>query len=302
MRKLPLLFTTLLCSSLAFAQESEEALDTSAPETEAVEEAAAPAEEAAGEMESAATEEAAPAEEAAPVEEAAASEESAPAEESAPVEEAAVEESAPVEEAAAEPAPEEAPKKEFASTAPSSVPAAVVDAPATLSAEKQLEVAEANMDNLAENLESTLMGKDDAPLAVSGFMAFRVKDFRYPEASALLASDKARTSVDAIFKANIVAMPNSYMTLWTNLTFPFDLSGFFSNQLGSQPTGVPTSNERVLFDVRCLCHCRRRHLGELLSAHHVGTRDYAPLWLGVRNLRRRKDCEHLLQGKGVQAG
>ena len=248
MRKLPLLFTTLLCSSLAFAQESEDALDTSAPETEAVEEAAAPAEEAAGEMESAATEEAAPAEEAAPVEEAAASEESAPAEESAPVEEAAVEESAPVEEAAAEPAPEEAPKKEFASTAPSSVPAAVVDAPATLSAEKQLEVAEANMDNLAENLESTLMGKDDAPLAVSGFMAFRLKDFRYPKASELFASDKARTSVDAIFKANIVAMPNSYMTLWTNLTFPFDLSGFFSNQLGSQPTGVPTSNERVLFD------------------------------------------------------
>ena len=248
MRKLPLLFTTLLCSSLAFAQESEDALDASAPETEAVEETVAPAEEASSEMESAATEEAAPAEEAAPVEEAAAPEESAPAEEAAPVEEAAVEESAPVEEAAAEPAPEEAPKKEFASAAPASVPAAVVDAPATLSAEKQLEIAEGNVDNLAENMESTLMGKDDAPLAVSGFMAFRVKDFRYPEASELFASDKARTSVDAMFKANIVAMPNSYMTLWTNLTFPFDLSGFFSNNLGSQPTNVPTSNERVLFD------------------------------------------------------
>ena len=222
MRKLPLLFTTLLCSSLAFAQESEDALDASAPETEAVEETVAPAEEA--------------------------SSESAPAEEAAPVEEAAVEEPAPVEEAAAEPAPEEAPKKEFASAAPASVPAAVVDAPATLSAEKQLEIAEGNVDNLAENMESTLMGKDDAPLAVSGFMAFRVKDFRYPEASELFASDKARTSVDAMFKANIVAMPNSYMTLWTNLTFPFDLSGLFVNNLGTHPTDVPTSNERVLFD------------------------------------------------------
>ena len=52
-------------------------------------------------------------------------------------------------------------------------------------------------------------------------------------------------------------MPKAYLqilalqnlrTLWTNFTFPFDLSGLFSNNLGSQPTAVPTSNERVLFD------------------------------------------------------
>lgn len=234
MRKLSILFTTLLCTSLAFAQD-EESPEASAPETEAVEESA-------------------PAEEAAPVEEAAA-EESAPVEEAAA--EPAVEEPAPeeaaaepaTEEAAAEPAPEEAaPKKEFASTSTTPAPAAVVDAPAVLPAEKQLEIAEGNMDNIAENLESTMMGKDDAPLAVSGFMAFRLKNFSYPDASEYLSSDKARLAVDAIFKANIVAMPNSYMTLWTNFTFPFDLSGLFSNNLGSQPTGVPTSNERVLFD------------------------------------------------------
>ena len=234
MRKLSILFTTLLCTSLAFAQD-EESPEASAPETEAVEESA-------------------PAEEAAPVEEAAA-EESAPVEEAAA--EPAAEEPAPeeaaaepaTEEAAAEPAPEEAaPKKEFASTSTTPAPAAVVDAPAVLPAEKQLEIAEGNMDNIAENLESTMMGKDDAPLAVSGFMAFRLKNFSYPDASEYLSSDKARLAVDAIFKANIVAMPNSYMTLWTNFTFPFDLSGLFSNNLGSQPTGVPTSNERVLFD------------------------------------------------------
>ena len=239
MRKLPILFTTLLCTSLAFAQEEEAALDASAPETEAVEEA--PAAEPASE-EQATPEEPAPAEET--VSEAAPAE--PVAEESAPVEEAAAE---PVAEEPAEaPAEEAAPKKEFASAAPVNTPAPVVDAPATLAADKQLEVAEGNMDNIADNLESTLMGKDDAPLAVSGFMAFRVKDFRYPKASEYLASDKARTSVDAMFKANIVAMPNSYMTLWTNLTFPFDLTGLFVNNLGTQPTNVPTSNERVLFD------------------------------------------------------
>ena len=243
MRKLPILFTTLLCTSLAFAQEEEAALDASAPETEAVEEAAA---EPAAE-EQAATEEAAPAEEVA-------SEEAAPAEpvaeESAPVEEAAAEPVAeePAEAAAEAPAEEAAPKKEFASAAPVNTPAAVVDAPATMAAEEQLNTADGNMDKIAENLESTLMGKDDAPLAVSGFMAFRLKNFHYSDPSEYLASDKARTAVDAMFKANIVAMPNSYMTLWTNLTFPFDLSGLFSNNLGSQPTNVPTSNERVLFD------------------------------------------------------
>ena len=243
MRKLPLLFTTLLCTSLAFAQE-EESPEASAPETAAVEEAA----EAAYSELDAATGDAAPAEEA------------TPAEENAPVEEAAAEpaaeesagepaaEPAAEEAAAAEPAPEEAPKKEFASAAPVAGPSPVVDAPATLSAEEQMNAIENNMDGIAENLESTMMGKDDAPLAVSGFMAFRLKNFSYPDASALLASDKARLAVDAIFKANVVAMPNSYMTLWTNFTFPFDLSGLFSNNLGSHPTDVPTSNERVLFD------------------------------------------------------
>ena len=240
MRKLPLLFTTLLCSSLAFAQEDDSPY-ASAPETEAVEESA---EAAYAELDAATAVEPAPAEEA------------APAEESAPVEEAAAEpaaeepaaEPAAEDAAAAEPAPEEAPKKEFASAAPVTGPAPVVAAPATLSADEQLNTAENNLDGIAESLESTMMGKDDAPLAGSGFMAFRLKNFSYPDASEYLASDKARLAVDAIFKANVVAMPNSYMTLWTNFTFPFDLSGLFVNNLGTHPTDVPTSNERVLFD------------------------------------------------------
>ena len=247
MRKLPILFTTLLCASLAFAQEEETAPETAAPETEAVEEA--PAAEPAAE-EQAAPEESAPAEEVASEEPAAEPAAEEPVAEAEPV----AEEPAPAEEPAAEAASadaapaEEAPKKEFASAAPVHTAAPVVDAPATMSADEQLNTIDGNMDNIAENLESTLMGKDDAPLAVSGFMAFRLKNFHYSEASEYLASDKARTAVDAIFKANVVAMPNSYMTLWTNFTFPFDLTGLFSNNLGSQPTNIPTSNERVLFD------------------------------------------------------
>lgn len=237
MRKLPFIATTLLCSSLALAQEddySENSYDSEVATEASAEESSyeAPAEE-----------EPAPAVEDAAVEEAAAEETAAeePAVEEAAAEEPAVEEAAPAQEVVA-------PKKEMASTAPAAVPAAVLDAPATMGAEKQMETIENNIDNLAENLESTLMGKDDAPLAVSGFMAFRLKNFHYPDAPDMLASDKARTSVDAIFKANIVAMPNSYMTLWTNLTMPFELSGLFTNKLGSQPTGVPTYNEHALYD------------------------------------------------------
>ncbi len=112
----------------------------------------------------------------------------------------------------------------------------------------QLDSIHASLDTLSSNMESTLLGKDDLPVAVSGFMAFRVKNFHYSNTSPAFASAKARMAVDAIFKANIVAMPNSYMTLWTNFAFPFDLSGTFGNKYATQPTGVPTYDERVLYD------------------------------------------------------
>jgi len=97
-------------------------------------------------------------------------------------------------------------------------------------------------------MESTLMGKDDLPLAVSGYMAFRLKNFHYSEESPWVQNDRARTAVDAVLNVNVVAMPNSYMTLWSSMSFPFDLSGLYSNYLGSQPTGVETHDQRVLFD------------------------------------------------------
>ena len=243
MRKLPFIATTLLCTSLAFAQEDEDYSEAT-EETSAVAEESYGTESEAEETSEAVEETAAPeapeevAEEPAPqVEETAAAEEAAPEDEVAPMEEAA-------------PAPvDAAPKKELASTAPAAVPAPTLDAPATLNAEKQIEIIEGNVDNLLENMESTLMGKDDAPLAVSGFMAFRLKNFHYPDAPDLLAADQARTAVDAIFKANVVAMPNSYMTLWTNFAFPFELSGLFTSSKGTNPTAIPNNKDvHVLYD------------------------------------------------------
>ena len=98
-------------------------------------------------------------------------------------------------------------------------------------------------------MESTLLGKDDLPLAVSGYMAFRLKNFHYSEQSPWVRDDQARTSVDALLNVNVVAMPNSYITLFTNLMFPFDMSGLFTNTYAKNPTQIPNNHdERVLFD------------------------------------------------------
>ena len=113
----------------------------------------------------------------------------------------------------------------------------------------QIDSLNASLDTLSGNMESTLLGKDDLPLAVSGYMAFRLKNFHYSEQSPWVESDKARTSVDAILNVNVVAMPNSYITLFTNLMFPFDLSGIYTNYLAKHPTKAPGNyDERVLFD------------------------------------------------------
>lgn len=114
---------------------------------------------------------------------------------------------------------------------------------------EQLDSMQAHIDTLANNMESTLLGKDDAPLAVSGYMAFRVKNFDYTDIPVVYQSDAARTSVDATLRMNMVLMPNSYMTLWTNLTFPFELTGLYSNDLATHPTRSPGNTwERTPFD------------------------------------------------------
>ena len=101
---------------------------------------------------------------------------------------------------------------------------------------------------MSNNMESTLLGKDDLPLAVSGYMAFRLKNFQYTEPSPWVRDDRARTAVDATLNVNVVAMPNSYITLFTNLSFPFDLTGTYSNNLAKDPTNAPSYDERVPYD------------------------------------------------------
>ena len=235
----------LLCSSFLLAQ------DLDADDFNSAEESVA--EESVSEPEPAVEDEA-PAEEEASSEESVAEESTEATEEvaEAPAEEApAIEEPAVAEAPAAEPAAEE-PKLGGAEveTAPAKEPSiAPIYVPKSMTAEQRVAAIEENIDTLSNNMESTLLGKDDAPLAVSGYMAFRVKNFEYTEIAPVYGDDKARTLVDATLKMNMVLMPNSYMTLWTNMTFPFDLTGLYTNYLAKNPTRSPNySWERVAFD------------------------------------------------------
>ena len=217
-------------SSFLLAQEAEElnATEDSQGETSAVEEPAAE------EAPAAEPEQAVEAELTADAESLGATPAAEPAPEAEPA--------APVEEeklagAAVEKAPEKAPN------------IAPVYVPKEMTSEQRVAAIQENIDTLANNMESTLLGKDDAPLAVSGYMAFRVKNFDYTEIAPVYGDDKARTQVDATLKMNMVLMPNSYMTLWTNMTFPFDLTGLYTNYLAEHPTTNPSYHwERVPFD------------------------------------------------------
>ena len=55
--------------------------------------------------------------------------------------------------------------------------ASCIGASWAITPQMQLDSIHASLDTLSGNMESTIMGKDDLPLAVSGYMAFRLKNF-----------------------------------------------------------------------------------------------------------------------------
>ena len=101
--------------------------------------------------------------------------------------------------------------------------ASALSASWAIDSQAQLDSVQSHLDTLVGNMESTLIGKDDSPLAASGYMAFRLKNFHHTQYAPFQSADKARTSVDALLQTSLVATPNPFMTLWTNLAFPFDL-------------------------------------------------------------------------------
>jgi hypothetical protein len=111
---------------------------------------------------------------------------------------------------------------------------------------EQLERVNSNLDSLGEYASSSVIGKDDAPVAVSGDITMRLKHFDFFKASALQYHDKMRTSVMSALNAAIVVSPASYLTVFSNLYLPFDFSGYFANDLATTPnTNGYDNGERV---------------------------------------------------------
>ncbi|WP_405337580.1 hypothetical protein [Fibrobacter sp.] len=114
--------------------------------------------------------------------------------------------------------------------------------------EEQLERVDARMDSLAEYAASTVVGKDDRPVAISGDLTMRLKHFDYYESSDLQMSDQQRTIVQSALNVGIVVSPSSFLTVFSNLYLPFDFSGYFQNSNATQPnSGEFNHAERVPF-------------------------------------------------------
>ena len=114
--------------------------------------------------------------------------------------------------------------------------------------EEQLERVDARMDSLAEYAASTVVGKDDRPVAISGDMTIRLKHFDYYESSDLQMDDQERTLVQSALNVGIVVSPSSFLTVFSNLYLPFDFSGYFQNSNATQPnSGEFNHAERAPF-------------------------------------------------------
>jgi len=107
---------------------------------------------------------------------------------------------------------------------------------------------EARLDSLGEYASSTVITKDDSPVAVSGDFAVRFGHIDYAKTATLQGDESMRTFVNSALNAFIAVSPASFLTLFTNFYLPFDFSGFSTNQQAFTPNAgyiVGNTGERV---------------------------------------------------------
>jgi hypothetical protein len=114
-------------------------------------------------------------------------------------------------------------------------------------AQSDLSQVEARLDSLGEYASSTVIGKDDSPVAVSGDFTVRFAHTDYTKTATLQGTEQMRTFINSALNAFIVVSPASYLTVFSNLYLPFDFSGFYANQQAFSPNGENFGNigERV---------------------------------------------------------
>ncbi len=105
----------------------------------------------------------------------------------------------------------------------------------------QLEQIKERKDSIAEYASSTVVGKDDSPVSLSGDFYTRVRNQHFTQTSTLFERNKARTFFESGLNLDLGVSPNSFVTFWTSIFFPFDFSGYFTNESSCEPNKLPNN-------------------------------------------------------------
>jgi hypothetical protein len=97
------------------------------------------------------------------------------------------------------------------------------------------------LDSLAEYASSTVIGKDDSPVSMSGDFYVRARNANFTTLPSYLAEDKARTQVDAGLSLSLGVTPTSFLNFWGNVFFPIDFTGYYANSMACQPNNIPSN-------------------------------------------------------------
>ena len=91
------------------------------------------------------------------------------------------------------------------------------------------------LDSLAEYASSTVIGRDDSPVSMSGDFFVRARNVSFNVMPPYFLLDRERTYVDAGLSLALAVTPNSHVSFWTDVFFPMDFTGYYSNNATCKP-------------------------------------------------------------------
>jgi hypothetical protein len=91
------------------------------------------------------------------------------------------------------------------------------------------------LDSLAEYASSTVIGKDDSPISMSGDFYTRARNVSFDIMPPYLRRDRQRTYIDAGLSLNLDVNPSSYLNFFATVFFPMDFTGYYANSAACKP-------------------------------------------------------------------
>lgn len=94
----------------------------------------------------------------------------------------------------------------------------------------------AELDSLSEYASSTVTGKDDSPVSMSGDLVMRMRNYNLTEFAPMQDRDRYRTVFDAGLSTFLGVNPNSFVSFWTNIFLPMNFSGYYTDKTACEPS------------------------------------------------------------------